>query len=262
MAVNGSIMKKLVLILFIFSTLSISVKSQVVEAIGEIASGTLGFAGELAGSDGCCVDGCFFLIDPTIWLTFHYLNQDFLDRKRDEGVPFVRSVELSTNLAMIPNDLTIWTPQIRLNSGRWGMDFRVFHMREKRLNPDNPLDIYTTYDWQFLKYNIFVQHDWRLYIGTGMVWESLESGDINVRPEFSAGFDLYPDERIRLRAEGRLAADYANDRLMRRELTGTVSYLLNNNKSPRVYLNGNVLSARYYGEINFWSLGGGLSVEF
>lgn len=253
-------MKKLILIAFIFC--SLQSKAQVVEAIGEIASGTLQMASDLGGTESCCVDGCFILFDPNFWFVFHHLNQDFVARKRDEGVPFIRSVELSANLAMIPNDLTIWTPQLRLNSGRWGTDFRVFHMREKRLNPDDPLDIYTTYDWQMIKYNLVVQHYWRWNVGTGITWESLETGQTNVRPEFSMGFDIYPDDRIRLRAEGRLAVDILNDRLMRRELNGTVSYRINDNSYPRVYLNGNVMSAQYYGEVNIWSLGGGLSVEF
>ncbi len=258
-------MKRLLTLLLIL--FSWNAQGQIIDAIGDVAAESFSIASDIGGSDACvdgCFDGCFIIFDPSFWYVLHEVNRDFIMRKKDEGYDRLRSLELSANLGLLSRDLTVFLPQVRYNSGRWGSNFRVLHAREKRLEGT---DIYSTYDWQIINYNMIVQRDWRFYLGAGLSWENIReqssfgSSQSQLHLEYTAGFDLHLDDRVRLRGEGRYGWDPENSRTMRTEVNGTLSYLLNNSY-PRVYANATALTSKYYSTVNLWTAGGGLSIEF
>ncbi|MDA7502054.1 hypothetical protein N8482_02145 [Chitinophagales bacterium] len=251
-------MKKLLIVL-LFSVGSLS--AQTAEAIKDLSGAAMSLAGDMSGGGDACIDGCFSIFNfVDFFFVFNELflleNRDFIYRKQDDNVGLVKSFQLEGSFGLADQGSTVVLPSIRYYGGRYGTSFRMYRLMDRRLGDD---DTYSTYDWQLL-FNFLVQQDVRLSFGTGMAFEA-HSG--NAFHEMSLSGEIFPEDRIRVRPEIRIAPDYRADRMMRVEFNSSVGYRISQESSP-VEIYGTIYGryARLYSELDTWTTGAGLAILF
>ncbi|MDX2303457.1 MAG: hypothetical protein NW226_11690 [Microscillaceae bacterium] len=158
----------------------------------------------------------------------------------------------------IPGLYQSYRPHARMRIGVISTDVRYNILAEERVGGR---DVYETLDWQILQVAPvnFSQVSWRL--GAGFMKEQLTQ---TFFPEFTTGLDFYfLNQTIRFAPELRVAYDFHRDAQIspRTELNAELSYALVNRPKFKMHFGVNGLYARYYEDVNVWTMGAGVRFQ-
>lgn len=225
--------------------------------IGDI----IGAAGSLGEgcSDGCgggpgCGQGCspsdlFFLSQFIEW------NAQWISNRRGTHVPL--GVELMLDAGVLPITYGVYRPRIRVNLGLFSTDYRYSILVQETLGET---DIFATHDWQMLVLNPVLTDVFAMRIGIGAVYE--ESSQ-NFYQDHNLGLDFYmANQSVKLGLEGRYAYHFGARIAPRVEANAELKFRLLNAQHAKIYGGFNAFYARYYQQIDIWSVGVGLNFRF
>ncbi len=181
---------------------------------------------------------------------------DLRNEKREKGLLNPKyGLELHFDFGGVPNTYQTYRPRLRGRIGIVSTDLRYSFLIEQRLGEQ--VNRLHTFDWQILQLTPIntPMLSWRL--GMGMTKE-LETNE--VYPELATGLDVYFNrQRVRFAPEVRFV--WSEGSAIRDEINGELSYAVWYAPKAKLYLGLTGLYARYFGEIDIWSVGLGLHLK-
>ena len=158
----------------------------------------------------------------------------------------------------IPGLYQSYRPRLRMRIGAISSDLRYSILTEERVEGR---DSYETLDWQLLQVNTFNTPEFTWRFGIGFMREQVTE---TFFPEFLTGMDFYfANRKVRFSPEYRIAYDFHPDADIapRKEINVELSYGIINQEKFKMYLGVNALYARYYQEVDVWTLGAGIRLN-
>ena len=168
--------------------------------------------------------------------------------------------QLKASYGFMPNNYQVFRPGARVRFGKkkgFGMalDYRYNHLSEKVLGERTT---YFTHDIQFLQFAPEVSNDVELRIGFGLMVDEFEE----IYPEFLVGFNALSDQmRWNFGTEIRIAGDFTSSVTPRLEWGSHLQYALINQTKFKLYGGLRTKVANYFGSVNIWSIGLGLTMR-
>ena len=158
----------------------------------------------------------------------------------------------------IPGLYQSYRPRLHMRIGAISSDLRYSILTEERIEGR---DSYETLDWQLLQVNTFNTPEFTWRFGIGFMREQVTE---TFFPEFLTGMDFYfANRKVRFSPEYRIAYDFhpEADIAPRKEINAELSYGIINQEKFKMYLGVNALYARYYQEVDVWTLGAGIRLN-
>ncbi len=214
-------------------------------------------AADVAGGciEGCVNGGCLIFFDALggIFKGLSQANTNILARESE--VSRINSVDLGCNLGYENPNSTLLMPSVKLRGGLLSTSLRVFSNTEKHSTGKNN---YTTINWQILQFNLAVEKDINVNLGTGILYETYGRKIFN---EFGLGFEIYP-RRLYIPIEMRFTPDYATGETMLFEINTGIGYNIQEWKNTKMRLQLNYTYGRYYEAVDVNGLSVGLVFLF
>lgn len=215
-----------------------------------------GGGGGDGGGDGLWIllDAADIFIDVFIWTGGAITQGHRQILEKDGYIPRIKSLEFSGQYSAMPSDYGVAIPRMRANWGLFSTDIRYYHQFETRLGD---FSSYNSFDWQFLMLNLVTSQKVNFRLGTGIMNERVTGFTYN---ENTFNLDIYPTNRLKINAEGRFALDYGSGNVVRREWNAGLYYLLAKHKRKGFHAFSNFMHARFYEQVDIWTLSGGISM--
>ena len=168
--------------------------------------------------------------------------------------------QLKASYGFIPNNYEVFRPGARVRFGKkhgFGMalDYRYNHLSEKILGERTT---YFSHDIQILQFAPETNENVEFRVGFGFMVDEFEEW----YPEFLLGFNALAGQmRWNFGSEVRIARDFSTSISPRLEWGTHIQYALIN--QPKFKLYGGLRSkvANYFGDVNIWSIGLGLTMR-
>ena len=158
----------------------------------------------------------------------------------------------------VPGLYQSYRPRMRLRMGVVSTDVHYGILSEERIGGK---DIYETLDWQILQINVINTPELSWRFGAGIMREQFTDSAF---PEFLTGVDYYfARRRARLSPEIRMTYDFHPESEIkpRQEINAELSYAVINQEKFKMHLGINALYAKYYEEVDIWTLGAGVRLN-
>jgi hypothetical protein len=236
-------MIRLVVMLFVVTTLSIQ---NGYAQVGEIKSASSGKSSD-SGSSGS--SGGSFMVDFFFQFMLGNMIQwqrASLDQRHD--IPGTVSLEVMLQTAIQPSSYYIVHPRIRGNWGIFSTDYRMNFIVEETFDG---IEYLQTNEWQVLQLNVINTRDFGLRIGGGFLQERFN--DQNYYPEVTGAIHVRPSGK---KLSG--LAEYRNADA-RAEVNGHLRYSIFNRSHVRGFVTAGAVFQRYYQAVNVWGLQGGVA---
>ena len=168
--------------------------------------------------------------------------------------------QLKASYGFLPNNYEVFRPGARVRFGKkhgFGMalDYRYNYLTEKVLGERSS---YFSHDIQFLQFAPETTGNVEIRAGFGFMIDEFEEW----YPEFLLGFNALADQmRWNFGTEIRVANDFSNSTTPRLEWGSHLQYALVNQPKFKLYGGLRTKVASYFGNINLWSIGLGLTMR-
>ncbi|HAS46564.1 MAG TPA: hypothetical protein DCS93_39140 [Microscillaceae bacterium] len=168
--------------------------------------------------------------------------------------------QLKASYGFLPNNYEVFRPGARVRFGKkhgFGMafDYRYNYLTEKVLSERTS---YFTHDLQLLQFAPETNSNVEIRAGFGFMIDEFAEW----YPEFLVGFNALAGQmRWNFGTEVRIANDFSNDIAARLEWGSHLQYALVNQPKFKLYGGLRTKVASYFGNINVWSIGLGLTMR-
>jgi hypothetical protein len=203
-------------------------------------------------ADGCfqsCADGCFNIVIATFVEALLEKHKDIMANR--EKYPTALSLDIMPQAGMgvyfrnpSNNTYEYALPRIHGNWGVLSTDLRLNYLTTYK---NHTSDEYKTIEWNVLQINLFPDKDFKISIGSGMLYEYYTNNYYN---EHYLGFeDSYRNRKFITTLEGRLSTNYKSP-INFFEATFRGNYRILNFRHLAGYFSLGIIYQNYYSSID------------
>lgn len=206
-------------------------------------------------AEGCLNVGCAFLPQIIGGIFVGLSNADAHIQARETEVPRINSVELGLNAGFVNSNSSLIMPTFKWRGGLFSTSFRVFSNTEKHLGGN---DNYTTVNWQIVQFNIAVEKQINVQLGTGILYETYSS---EIFQEFGFGMEITPG-KFYIPVEFRYAPDYLTGKSALFEIQTGLGYTAREWRNAALRIQANYTYGNYYEAVDLHGFSLGLNFLF
>lgn len=206
-------------------------------------------------AEGCLDVGCSFLpqIIGGIFVGLSNANEHI--QARETEVPRINSVELGFNAGFVNPNSSLIMPTFKWRGGLFSTSLRVFSNTEKHLGGK---DNYTTVNWQIVQFNIAVEKQINVQLGTGILYETYSS---EIFHEFGFGMEITPG-KFYIPAEFRFTPDYVTGKTVLFEVQTGLGYTARQWRNAALRVQANYTYGNYYEAVDLHGISLGINFLF
>jgi hypothetical protein len=206
-------------------------------------------------AEGCIQVGCTFLPQIIGGIITGLSNASDNIQARETEVPRINSVELGFNAGFVNPNSTLIMPTFKWRGGLFSTSLRVFSNTEKHFDEKNN---YTTVNWQIIQFNLAVEKEINIQLGTGILYETYSD---EIFQEFGFGMEILPG-KFYIPVEFRFTPDYVTGKTVLFEAQTGLGYTARQWRNAALRIQANYTYGNYYEAVNLHGISLGINFLF